>query len=90
MIVPTDMYPRRALGTIAGLVGFGGAMGGVTRGQWAGYLLDPGFSYVPIMLIAGSLHVIAFAVILLFVPRIRPLTMPGDEPGFSLAEKVAI
>jgi ACS family hexuronate transporter-like MFS transporter len=91
MIVPTDMYPRRALGAIAGLVGFGGAMGGVSLGQLAGYLLDHHFSYVPIMLIAGSLHVIAFFVILIFVPRIRTLRMPSEDPSLSvpIPEKAA-
>src|SRR4030095_15814381 len=39
MILPTDLFPKRALGTVAGLVGLGGAMGGVVLGQLAGYLL---------------------------------------------------
>jgi MFS family permease len=47
MILPTDLFPKRALGTVAGLVGLGGAMGGVVLGQLAGYLLDHGFSYTP-------------------------------------------
>jgi MFS transporter, ACS family, hexuronate transporter len=81
MIVPTDMYPRRAIGTIAGLVGFGGAMGGVSLGQLAGYLLDHHFSYRPIMLIAGSLHVTAFLVILLMVRKIRPLYATNPAPA---------
>jgi ACS family hexuronate transporter-like MFS transporter len=58
---------------VAGLVGLGGAMGGVVLGQIAGYLLDHGFSYVPVLAIAGSLHVCAFGVILLFVRTIRPM-----------------
>ena len=29
MIVPTDIFPRRSGGSVAGLVGFGGAMGGI-------------------------------------------------------------
>ena len=45
MILPTDLFPRRAVGTVAGLVGFGGAMGGVVFGQVVGYLLDHGFGY---------------------------------------------
>ncbi len=40
MILPTDMVPRRAVGTVAGFVGLGGAMGGVVLGQIAGYLRD--------------------------------------------------
>ena len=78
MTVPTDLFPKRAVGTVAGFVGFGGAMGGVSLGQLAGYLLDHGYSYVPIMAVAGSLHVLAFFLILLMLPRVRQL-MPEDQ-----------
>ena len=36
MILPTDLFPERAVGTVAGLVGLGGAMGGIAFGQLAG------------------------------------------------------
>jgi ACS family hexuronate transporter-like MFS transporter len=75
MVLPTDMIPRRAVGTLAGLVGFGGAMGGVLLGQIVGYLRDHGYSYTPALIISGSLHVIAFAVICLAIPRIQPLVL---------------
>lgn len=71
MIVPTDLVPHRALGKLAGLVGMGGAMGGVVLGQFAGWLLDNGFSYTPVLCLAASLHVIAFGVICLAIPRIQ-------------------
>src|SRR5438270_12473407 len=73
MILPTDLFPQRALGTVAGLVGLGGALGGVVLGQLAGYLLDHGFSYAPVLVIAGSLHVAAFALILATVRSLQPL-----------------
>lgn len=75
MTLPTDMIPRRAVGTLAGLVGLGGAMGGVVLGQVVGYLRDHGHSYAPALIIAGSLHVIAFVTICLAIPAIRPLTL---------------
>ena len=78
MILPTDLFPKRAVGTVAGFVGFGGAMGGVSLGQLAGYLLDKGYSYAPIMAIAGSLHLIAFAVIVLFVRKLDPLPVDPE------------
>ena len=77
MTLPMDLFPKRAVGTVAGFVGFGGAMGGVSLGQLAGYLLDHKFSYVPIMAVAGSLHVAALCVILLTVRRIAPLPVGG-------------
>ena len=75
MILPTDLFPKRALGTVAGLVGLGGAMGGVVLGQLAGYLLDHGFSYKPVLVISGSLHVLAFLLICLAIPSLRPCSL---------------
>jgi ACS family hexuronate transporter-like MFS transporter len=73
MVLPTDLFPKRALGTVAGLVGMGGALGGVVLGQLAGYLLDHGSSYEPILIIAGSLHVVAFFLMLATVRSMNPL-----------------
>lgn len=73
MVLPTDIFPRQTVGAIAGLVGFGGAMGGVVFGQLVGYLLDHGFSYAVVFSLAGSLHVIAFGVICQAIPRIQPI-----------------
>ena len=47
IILPTDMYPRNAIGAVAGLVGFGGAMGGVVFGQVVGTLLVFGMLLAP-------------------------------------------
>jgi ACS family hexuronate transporter-like MFS transporter len=73
MILPTDMISKRAVGTLAGLVGFGGAMGGVLMGQGAGWLLDHGHGYAPVLAISGSLHLLAFLLICLTIPRIQPI-----------------
>jgi ACS family hexuronate transporter-like MFS transporter len=76
MILPTDMVPRRALGRFAGLVGLGGALGGIVLGQAAGWMLDHGFSYTPVLTIAASLHLAAFALICVAVPRLQFLKFP--------------
>jgi ACS family hexuronate transporter-like MFS transporter len=73
MILPTDMVPKHAVGTLAGLVGFGGAMGGVLLGQIVGWLRDHGYSYSPALALAGTLHVAAFLLICVVVPKIQPL-----------------
>jgi len=73
MIVPTDLFERRIVASVAGLVGFGGAIGGLLMNVAAGRLLDAGFTYADVFAIVGTLHVIAFVVILVTVPRIRPL-----------------
>jgi ACS family hexuronate transporter-like MFS transporter len=76
MIVPADLFPRSVVASVAGLVGFGGAMGGVVFNLVAGRLLDAGFGYGVVFAIVGSFHVIAFGIILLTVRRIQPLRLP--------------
>jgi ACS family hexuronate transporter-like MFS transporter len=72
MVLPTDLLPRRVVGSVAGLVGFGGAMGGIAFGQLVGYLLDHGVGYGVVLTMAGTFHVIAFIVILVMIPLFQP------------------
>jgi MFS transporter, ACS family, hexuronate transporter len=80
MVLPTDLFPQNVVGSVAGLVGFGGAMGGIVFGEVAGYLLDHGFGYGVVFAGAGMLHVVAFLIILAAVPAIMPLKL---EQKFS-------
>jgi ACS family hexuronate transporter-like MFS transporter len=73
MVLPTDLFPQKVVGSVAGLVGFGGAMGGIVFGEVAGYLLDRGFGYGTVFALAGSFHVIAFLIILMAVPSMAPV-----------------
>jgi len=75
MVLPADLFPAPVVGSVAGLVGFGGAMGGIVFGQVAGYLLDHGFGYGTVFKLAGTFHVIAFVVILAAVPAVQRLSM---------------
>jgi ACS family hexuronate transporter-like MFS transporter len=72
MVLPADLLPRSVVGSVAGLVGFGGAMGGIAFGQLVGYLLDQGIGYPTVFTLAGVFHVVAFAVILTAIPAFRP------------------
>jgi ACS family hexuronate transporter-like MFS transporter len=80
MTLPADMYPRNAVGAVAGVVGFGGAMGGVVFGQLVGYLLDHGFGYGVVFALAGSFHVLAFAILCVAIPTIRPVSLALSAP----------
>jgi len=75
MVLPTDLFPHSVVGSVAGLVGFGGAMGGIVFGQVAGYLLDHGFGYRVVFAAAGTFHVVAFLVILATVPVVRVVSL---------------
>ena len=75
MVLPTDLFPQEVVGSVAGLVGFGGAMGGIVFGELAGYLLDHGLGYGTVFTLAGMLHVAAFLVILISIPTFEPLRL---------------
>jgi ACS family hexuronate transporter-like MFS transporter len=78
MVLPADLFPRDVVGSVAGLVGFGGAMGGIVFGQLAGYFLDHGFGYGAVFGIAGILHITAFIIILFAIPVVSPLKLHGN------------
>jgi len=73
MTLPSDMVPTNVVGSVAGMVGFGGATGGIVFGLVAGELLDHGFSYGPVFACVGVFHVIAFCVILASIRVIGPI-----------------
>jgi len=74
MTLPTDIFPLTVVGTVAGLIGFGGAIGGAIFGLAAGYLLGHGFTYATLFVLVGTFHLIGFLAILLFAGRIQPLS----------------
>jgi ACS family hexuronate transporter-like MFS transporter len=73
MVLPADLFPRSQVASVAGLVGFGGAMGGVVFGLVVGYLLDHGFGYPVVFALVSTFHVTAFLVIVSTVRRVQPL-----------------
>jgi ACS family hexuronate transporter-like MFS transporter len=73
MTVPADIFPLSAVGTVSGLVGFGGAIGGAIFGVVAGQLLGHGFGYGTLFVLAGTFHLIGYTAILLFAGKIEPL-----------------
>jgi ACS family hexuronate transporter-like MFS transporter len=73
MILPADLFPRSSVGSVAGLVGFGGAIGGVIFGFIVGYLLDHGFGYGAVFGAVSMLHIVAFVLILITIPVITPV-----------------
>jgi ACS family hexuronate transporter-like MFS transporter len=64
MTLPADIFPSGSVASVAGLEGFGGALGGVVWGLVVGYLLDHGFGYGVVFTIVGTFHLLSFAVIL--------------------------
>ncbi len=74
----SDMFPRRAVGSVVGFGGMAGAIGGMLISKVTGYLLEWTGSYYSVFLIAGFTYLAALLVIHLLVPNIRPVDI-GDK-----------
>ncbi len=75
----SDLYPRRAVATIAGMGGLAGSVGGILIAQATGWTLELTGSYLPIVIYAGLGYLIAFAAIQLLVPRMEPAALAQSE-----------
>ncbi len=70
--IASDVMPRRAIGSVVGIGGTAGAVGGMLMSQYAGYVLENVGSYTPIFLTIGSIYLIALIIIHLMLPRLEP------------------
>jgi ACS family hexuronate transporter-like MFS transporter len=65
------MFPRRAVGSVVGIGGMAGAVGGMVISLIVGEILQRTGSYVPVFFIAGSTYLIALAVIQVLAPKLE-------------------
>jgi len=68
----SDMFPKQAVGSVVGIGGMAGAIGGMFIAKLVAYILETTGSYVPIFAIAASAYLIALLIIHLLAPRLEP------------------
>jgi ACS family hexuronate transporter-like MFS transporter len=68
----SDMFPARAVGSVVGIGGTAGALGGVGISTLTGFLLQSTGSYVPVFIMAGSAYLLALAIVHMLAPRLAP------------------
>jgi ACS family hexuronate transporter-like MFS transporter len=68
----SDMFPRKAVGSVVGIGGFAGAMGGFFMNLGAGWLKQNTGSYEIMFAIAGIVYLIALLIMHLLVPKLEP------------------
>jgi ACS family hexuronate transporter-like MFS transporter len=70
----SDMFPRRAVGSVVGIGGMAGALGGATMAVATGYILQStGQNYSIMFMIAGTAYLVALLIIHLLAPRLSPV-----------------
>jgi ACS family hexuronate transporter-like MFS transporter len=70
------MFPRRAVASVVGIGGFGGACAMMFFGTFVGFILKmTNNNYAPVFLLAGSAYLIAILTIHLLVPTLSPANL---------------
>src|SRR5204863_1119115 len=70
--LPGDVFPRSAVGSVVGIGGMIGAVGGMVMSKYAGFVLDKLGTYTPIFVVAGSAYILALAAVHLPTPKMQP------------------
>jgi ACS family hexuronate transporter-like MFS transporter len=73
--VPSDTFPAQAVGSVVGMGGMAGAIGGMLIAKVVGYTLQWTGSYMVPFFIAGSSYLLALACIQLLSPRLEPVRL---------------
>jgi ACS family hexuronate transporter-like MFS transporter len=68
----SDMFPSRAVGSVVGIGGMAGAIGGMILQPSVGYIRDYTGSYLDVFIIAASAYIVALLVIHLLTPKLEP------------------
>ena len=71
----SDLFPRRAVGSIVGIGTAGGAIGGVLIQVATGYIVQWTHSYVPLFIFGGTAYLIALAIVQALTPKLTPVEL---------------
>jgi MFS transporter, ACS family, hexuronate transporter len=72
---PSDVFPKQAVGTVVGIGGTAGAIGGMLMAKYAGWVLDGIGSYTPIFIVAGTVYILALIVLHTLSPRFKSVAI---------------
>lgn len=67
----SDMFPKKAVGSVVGLGGMAGSIGGMLIAAAVGFILQITGSYLSIFIIAGIVYLPAFLIFHLLVPTME-------------------
>jgi len=75
--LPSDLFPRSAVGTVIGIGGTAGAIGGILFSLLVGQILQVTHSYKVLFIIAGSVYLISLLLIHLLSPDLKRNVQPS-------------
>ena len=79
----SDMFPKRAVASVAGFGGTCGYLGASAFQIVVGYMVQKHQNYLVPFIAAGAAYLAAFAVIHALAPRLQPAIVDESERGFA-------
>ncbi len=77
--IPSDLIPQSAVGSVVGIGGTSGAVGGMLIATLVGFILEFTGSYFLVFVIAGSAYLVTLLLIHLIVPKYETLVMEKSD-----------
>ncbi len=77
--LPADLYPKSAVGSVAGLMGASGSFSAMIFALIVGYILGNYASYVSVFITISMLHPISFGLIMIMIPKISARKIFDNE-----------
>lgn len=77
LTTPSDMFPRSAVGSVTGIGGMAGALGGMLIAVFAGYVLQLTHSYATLFAIAASAYLVALFLMVQIAPGLKRAELTG-------------
>ncbi|GFE85255.1 MFS transporter [Steroidobacter agaridevorans] len=79
LTLPSDLFPRSAVGSVVGIGGMAGAIGGMLIAKFVGYVLDTTGSYTAIFTLAALAYWVALLAFHWVSPRLEPARLDRME-----------
>jgi ACS family hexuronate transporter-like MFS transporter len=75
LTTPSDMFPRTAVGSVAGIGGMAGSVGATLLAKYAGHILGLTHSYASLFAIAASAYLVALTLMILLAPGLKKVEL---------------
>ena len=73
----SDMFPKRAVGSVTGIGGMMGGIGGALFAAMAGKVIGVA-GYWPLFILASGAYLLALAIVQMLAPRLQPVRLPEE------------
>jgi ACS family hexuronate transporter-like MFS transporter len=70
----SDQFPRRAVGSVVGIGGLAGGLGGTLLAAYSGAIINAG-GYVPLFALGASAYLVALAIMQVLAPKLAPVEL---------------